>query len=199
MGSVMVADPLRILDCSPITDGAAAAILCPLDMAEKMSSQSKPVRIAGVGHATNSVALHSRRDRHGSWRSVRISGRAGLRDGPAADRATIHDRRGPRLLHDRRDLRPSRRSASSRTARAAPRPRPDSRPSTARSPINTSGGLKSQGPPGGRHRHRADRRDRRSRSAATAGDRQVAGVTRGLAQNMGGSGGSSLVHILEAV
>ena len=32
-----------------------------------------------------------------------------------------------------------------------------------------------------------------------AGDRQVKDVKRGLAQNMGGSGGSSLVHILEAV
>jgi len=33
----------------------------------------------------------------------------------------------------------------------------------------------------------------------TAGARQVAGARLGLTQNMGGTGGSSVVHILEAV
>ena len=36
MESVMVADPLRILDCSPITDGAAAVVLAPLELAQKI-------------------------------------------------------------------------------------------------------------------------------------------------------------------
>ncbi len=59
MESVMIADPLRILDCSPITDGAAAIILCPLDLARKISR--KPlVKISGMGHATDTIALHSR-------------------------------------------------------------------------------------------------------------------------------------------
>ena len=58
--SVQVADPLRILDCSPITDGAAALVLCPLEKARKMK---KPVvRIAGSGHATDTIALASRAD-----------------------------------------------------------------------------------------------------------------------------------------
>ena len=48
--SVMVADPLHILDCSPITDGAAAVVLCPVDVARKLG---KPVvNISGVGLAT---------------------------------------------------------------------------------------------------------------------------------------------------
>ena len=38
MQSVMIADPLRILDCSPITDGAAAIILCALDLAENFKT-----------------------------------------------------------------------------------------------------------------------------------------------------------------
>jgi len=59
--SVMIADPLRILDCSPITDGAAALILCPLDMAKKLS-KNPAVKIIGIGHATDSIALHSRKD-----------------------------------------------------------------------------------------------------------------------------------------
>jgi acetyl-CoA C-acetyltransferase len=32
-----------------------------------------------------------------------------------------------------------------------------------------------------------------------AGPRQLKGVKRGLAQNMGGSGGSAIVHILEVL
>ena len=57
LNSVMVADPLRILDCSPITDGAAAVIICPVEMARKMG---KPiVKVIGTGHATDSIALSS--------------------------------------------------------------------------------------------------------------------------------------------
>jgi len=60
LNSVMVADPLRVLDCSPITDGAAAVILCPVEMARKMK---KPVvKITGSGHATDSISLSSRKD-----------------------------------------------------------------------------------------------------------------------------------------
>ena len=61
LNSVMIADPLHILDCSPVTDGAAATILCPADMVGKFSN--KPgVKILGVGHATDSIAFHSRTD-----------------------------------------------------------------------------------------------------------------------------------------
>ena len=60
LSSVMVADPLRILDCSPITDGAAAIILCPVDMARELG---KPViKISGVGHATDTIELSQRKD-----------------------------------------------------------------------------------------------------------------------------------------
>ena len=58
--SVLVADPLRILDCSPITDGAAAVVLTPVDVAKSLK---KPmVRITGTGHATDTISLSSRRD-----------------------------------------------------------------------------------------------------------------------------------------
>ncbi|MCX6826202.1 MAG: beta-ketoacyl synthase N-terminal-like domain-containing protein, partial [candidate division Zixibacteria bacterium] len=59
-GSVMVASPLRILDCSPITDGAAAVILTTVEIAKKLG---KPIiKVIGSGHATDSIALHSRDD-----------------------------------------------------------------------------------------------------------------------------------------
>jgi acetyl-CoA C-acetyltransferase len=60
INSVKVADPLNILDCSPITDGAAAVILVPADMAPKFKKQA--VKVIGSGHATDTVALDDRED-----------------------------------------------------------------------------------------------------------------------------------------
>jgi len=65
-------------------------------------------------------------------------------------------------------------------------------------PVNTSGGLKSKGHPVGATGV-AQAIEIVSQLRGEAGERQVSGATVGLAQNMGGSGGSSVVHILEVV
>ncbi len=44
LNSRMIADPLRLLDCCPISDGAAAVIICPADQAKKYTDQ--PVYVA---------------------------------------------------------------------------------------------------------------------------------------------------------
>jgi acetyl-CoA acetyltransferase len=49
--SQMVSFPLRLYDCAPITDGAAALIL---------SSDQTPIRVAGIGHATDTSAVRHR-------------------------------------------------------------------------------------------------------------------------------------------
>jgi len=58
--SVMIADPLRILDCSPITDGAAVAILCAAEVARQRNIPV--IKITGSGHATDTIALAQRKD-----------------------------------------------------------------------------------------------------------------------------------------
>ena len=63
-------------------------------------------------------------------------------------------------------------------------------------PVNTSGGLKSKGHPVGASGV-AQAIEIVSQLRGEAGERQVAGAKIGMAQNMGGSGGSSVVHILE--
>jgi acetyl-CoA C-acetyltransferase len=63
-------------------------------------------------------------------------------------------------------------------------------------PVNTSGGLKSKGHPVGATGV-AQLVEIVSQLRGEAGPRQVQGARVGLAQNMGGSGGSSIVHILE--
>jgi acetyl-CoA C-acetyltransferase len=58
MNSKMIADPLKVFDCSPITDGAAGVILAPLDMAH--SYTKKPIEIIASTQASDTLALHSR-------------------------------------------------------------------------------------------------------------------------------------------
>lgn len=55
--SSLVADPLRLLDCSPITDGAAALIIMPEEKAKKLAN---PVWILGSGQGSDTIALHDR-------------------------------------------------------------------------------------------------------------------------------------------
>ncbi len=54
------ADPLHLYDLCPVSDGAAALVLCPLDMAKKLAKP--PVLIAGFGQATDTHTLQERDD-----------------------------------------------------------------------------------------------------------------------------------------
>uniref|UniRef100_A0A7J3ZKE6 Thiolase family protein n=1 Tax=Fervidicoccus fontis TaxID=683846 RepID=A0A7J3ZKE6_9CREN len=58
--SKMVADPLRVMDYAPISDGAAAVVLAPLDIAS--SYTSKPIVIKSIVGATDTLVLHERED-----------------------------------------------------------------------------------------------------------------------------------------
>jgi len=56
----VVADPLRLYDCCPVSDGAAAVILTTEEIARQLK---KPlVKIAGIGQATDTHALQERSD-----------------------------------------------------------------------------------------------------------------------------------------
>jgi len=55
-----VADPLHLYDACPVSDGAAAIVLCPLELAKKHSKT--PVLIAGFGQATDTQTLQERED-----------------------------------------------------------------------------------------------------------------------------------------
>jgi len=83
--SPMVADPLRVFDCAPITDGAAAVVL---------SSQEGRVRLAGVGHATDSaeVARRSSLTSFNSTRQAAMQAYAMASVNPSeVDFAEVHD------------------------------------------------------------------------------------------------------------
>jgi len=58
--SPIIADPLHLLDCSPITDGAAVVVLASEDAVKKLDVE-KPVWVLGSGQASDTLALHDRK------------------------------------------------------------------------------------------------------------------------------------------
>ena len=56
----VVADPLRLYDCCPMSDGAASLILCSLEEAEKIVDT--PIVIAGIGQASDNPVVCERED-----------------------------------------------------------------------------------------------------------------------------------------
>jgi acetyl-CoA C-acetyltransferase len=60
MNSRIIADPIRLFDCSPVSDGAAAILLTSEKVAKKYTDD--PVYIIGSGAGTDHIALHSRKD-----------------------------------------------------------------------------------------------------------------------------------------
>ena len=56
----VVADPLHLYDACPVSDGAAAVVICPLEMAKQY--KKTPVLIAGFGQATDTHTLQERED-----------------------------------------------------------------------------------------------------------------------------------------
>ena len=59
MKAEMVCDPVSVLDAPPVADGAAAVLIVPLDW---VRGQKGIVRIIGSGAATDTAALHNRKD-----------------------------------------------------------------------------------------------------------------------------------------
>ncbi|MBI4799162.1 MAG: hypothetical protein HY794_10590 [Desulfarculus sp.] len=94
-----VSDPLGLFDCAPITDGAAAVVL---------SSRRGGVRLAGMGHATDSAAVTRRQGltRFNSTKEAAAQAYAMAKVNPQeVDFAEVGDRqRGPGLFPARPGL-----------------------------------------------------------------------------------------------
>jgi len=193
MGSSMVAEPLRLLHCSPVTDGGAAVLLCPLDRAKEFTD--RPVKILASGAATSSLALAQRSD-PAFLGAVELSGRrayemAGLspRD---IDLAEVHDCFAIAEICCVEALGFMERGEGKEGAREG------ITDLGGRIPVNVSGGLKSKGHPVGATGI-AQAVTVVEQLRGEAGEVQVKDARIGLAQNMGGSGASSVVHIFQGV
>jgi acetyl-CoA C-acetyltransferase len=192
----MVADPINLLDASPMGDGAAAIFIVPADSLYPPAWHNgrPPVRIVGSGSATDTVAVH---DRHeptwlsASYESARKAYKQASLTPADIDFFELHDAfsimaalslegcgfaergQGPRLgLNAEIFL-------------------------NGKLPVATMGGLKARGHPvGATGIYQIVEAVLQLR--CEAGPNQIDGVEIGMTQNIGGSGSSIITHILKA-
>ena len=187
--SRIVAWPLKLYDCSLITDGASCVILTKPELARKYTDQ--PVHIVGTGQAGDTIGLYERKSLT-SLMSARLAAKTAYDmakvDPSDVDVAELHDcftisevvaceDLGFCGLGDGGKL-----SESGETKLGG------------RIPINTSGGLKSKGHPVGATGI-AQAYEIYLQLTEQAERRQVKDAKIGLTHNLGGSGATATVHI----
>ncbi|HMA06065.1 MAG TPA: thiolase domain-containing protein [Methanomicrobiales archaeon] len=189
LSSSLVADPLRLFDCSPITDGAAAVILAPLERAREFTDT--PVKVLASTQASDTIALHDRRDISTLDATVFASRRAfALARIPMSkiDFLEVHDCFTIAEICAIEDLGFCKKGEAGRLTEDGV---------TALDgdlPVNTSGGLKACGHPVGATGIKQVC-EVVQQLRGEAGARQVDGEI-GLTHNVGGTGATVVVHIL---
>ncbi len=189
----MVADPINLMDASPTGDGAAAAVVVPLNT-RVPTSGGKPVIVAASSAATDSLAVHHRKDplflKAANSSSKAAYQQTGLSP-QEIDFFELHDAfsimaalsleangfaergQGPRLALDGEIL------------------------PTGKIPIATRGGLKARGHPvGATGMYQIVEVVQQLRGEAVG--TQVENARIGMCQNIGGSGSNIITHILRA-
>jgi len=188
--STLVADPLRLFDCSPITDGAAAVVLAPLEMAKKFTDT--PVKILASSQASDTIALHDRRDISTLDVSVAAGRRAFSMSGLSPkdiDLVEVHDCFTIAEICAIEDLGFCKKGEAGRlTGEGVTALHGDL-------PVNTSGGLKACGHPVGATGIKQVC-EVVMQLRGEAGKRQIDGARIGMTHNVGGTGATVAVHIL---
>jgi acetyl-CoA C-acetyltransferase len=194
LNSTLVADPLHLLDCSPVTDGGAVVILCPLNMAKKFTDS--PVKIIASSQASDTISLYER-ESFTTLKSVVDASEKAYKQAnlkPAdIDLAEVHDCFTISEIVVTEDLGFFEKGCGGSAVEEG-----KTAIEGGEIPINTSGGLKSKGHPVGATGI-AQIIELYEQLTGQAGKRQVKDAHIGLAQNMGGSGASCTINILEAL
>lgn len=186
----LIAPPLRLTDCSLVTDGAAAVVLSSADAA---ASTERRARIAAAVHVSDFLPM-GRKDFvafEGPERAIAEAYRtAGI--GPQElDFAEVHDcfTIAELMIYEAMGLAPKGQGARAiEDGTVMPE---------GRTPVNLSGGLKAKGHPVGAtgvSMHALAFRQLTSR----AGEMQRAGAAWGLIFNMGGAAVANYATILQA-
>jgi acetyl-CoA C-acetyltransferase len=186
----VVAEPLRRTDCSPVSDGAAAVVLCT---APTPGAAAAPVRLAGFGHANDFLPAAKRDPLEfagsvAAWQRALAMAGAGLDD---LDLAEVHDcfTIAELVLYEVMGL--TSRGEGRRAVEEGWVQR------GGRLPVNLSGGLKAKGHPVGatgvsQHVLAA------MQLSGTAGEMQLPGARRAAVHNMGGLAVANYVSVLES-
>jgi acetyl-CoA C-acetyltransferase len=187
----MIAWPLRLFDCSPVTDGAAAALLVPAERAYEYTDS--PIFLVGTGQASD-VALHSRAElttlaaaKHAAHTAYAMAGVSpeDIRIAEVHDCFTIAEVIASEDLGFCEPGEGYKMADEGVTARLGPKP------------INTSGGLKAKGHPVGASGV-GQIYEIWKQMRGEAGERQVPGdVPLALTHNVGATGTTCVVNIFE--
>jgi acetyl-CoA C-acetyltransferase len=188
--SPMVADPLRLYDFCPVTDGSAALLCCPADVAREYTDEF--VTISGIGGATDTHVVHQRDDPT-VMGAVRDSAREAFamadREPADVDVAELHD------MFTILEFLQMEAVGFADHGQAWEQVIDGRTTVDGDLPINTSGGLKSKGHPLGATGV-AQVVELYEQLLGEAGDRQVDAET-GLACNVGGFGNCVTTTLLE--
>jgi acetyl-CoA C-acetyltransferase len=191
MKAPMVAEPLTMFDCAPLSDGAATLVLCPLDKAKEYTD--KPVRIASCGQAGDFMALHDRREICKMEATVVAAKKAFKYAGIGSkdiDLAEVHDNYTISEILAIEDI------GFFEKGKGGKATEDGLTALNSEISVNPSGGLKARGQPvGATGVAQAVEVVRQLRGEA--GDRQVKDARFGLTHNVGGTGASVVVHIFE--
>jgi len=189
MSSRTVAWPLKLYDCSLITDGASCLIITKPELAKEYTDM--PVQIVGSGQASDTIGLYER-ETFTSLCAARLAAQqayemAGV--GPEnIDVAEVHDCFTIAELIAYEDL---------GFCKPGESPRLIEKNETrlgGRIPVNTSGGLKAKGHPVGAT-GTGQAYEMYLQLTGQADKRQVKDAKVGLTHNVGGSGATATVHI----
>jgi len=191
LNATMVADPLTLLDCSPVSDGAAAMILCREDIAKKYTSN--PVYIVGSGQASDSLALAQRKSLTRLDATIMASKAAYKQAGVAPkdiNVVEVHDCFTIAELMAVEDLGFAEKGKGGKFIDEG------NTKLGGRVPFNTSGGLKACGHPVGATGIK-QACEIVMQLRGEAGARQVKNAEIGMTHNVGGSGATAVVHIFK--
>ncbi|MHB9287869.1 thiolase C-terminal domain-containing protein [Halobacteriales archaeon Cl-PHB] len=190
LDSPIIADPLRLYDFCPVTDGSAALLFCPADVAAEYADDY--VVISGIGGATDTHVVHERDDPTVMGGVVDSGNEAFEMAGLDRDDVDVAE------LHDMFTILEFLQYEGLGFAQQGEGWKAIEEGTTARDgdlPINTSGGLKSKGHPLGASGV-AQAYEIYKQLLGEAGPRQVEADV-GLACNVGGFGNCVTTTIME--
>jgi acetyl-CoA C-acetyltransferase len=190
LGSMKVADPLKLYDACPFSDGAAAAILCDEKTAAELTDT--PIYVDASERAGSIAALHDREDLTSLPGAV-AAGQAALKRAKVGvddiDFFEVHDCFTIAEIAATEDLGLFKRGTGGKAATDGLTKIGGKRV------VNPSGGLKAKGHPVGATGV-GQIVEVYEQLLGEAGGRQVDGAMRGLTHNVGATGGTVVVNVL---
>jgi acetyl-CoA C-acetyltransferase len=191
LSSNMVADPLRLLDCSSVADGAAAVILCEAEKAKKYTDT--PIYIEASSQTSDWLALKDKGDLC-TFEGTKIAAREAYYEAgmgtSSIDVVEQHDCFSITGLINIEDLRFAKKGKGGRLVMQG------DTEINGKIPMNTTGGLKACGHPLGATGIRQIVDIVKQLKGEFRSEIQVPNAEIGLTHNIGGVGGTVIVHIL---